>query len=84
MILPVSGVEEVAMHPDPSSRIRTFVKALGWELLSFVITLGLSWGVIGDLGEATWLTGLLFVVKVSLLFWYERAWHSIRWGKVDP
>ena len=82
--LPGKGEGEVAMHPDPSTRLRTFVKALLWELLSFVITLAISWAVIGDLGEATWLTGLLFVIKVTLLFSYERAWHNIRWGKVDP
>jgi uncharacterized membrane protein len=83
MTPPALGGEEAAMHPDPSTRLRTFVKALGWELISFVITLVISWAVIGDLGEATWLTGLLFVIKVTLLFSYERAWHNIRWGKVN-
>jgi uncharacterized membrane protein len=83
-ILPDKGEEEVAMHPDPSTRLRTFVKALLWEVISFIITLAISWAIIGDLGEATWLTGLLFVIKVTLLFSYERAWHSVRWGKVDP
>lgn len=71
-------------HPDPSTKLRTFVKALGWELLSFFLTLGISWAVIGDMHKASWLTGMLFVVKVSFLFSYERAWHRIRWGKVKP
>lgn len=71
------------MHPDPSSHLRTFVKALGWELISSGLTLAISWAVIGDLSKATGLTGLLFVFKVAMLFSYERAWHSIRWGKIN-
>lgn len=70
-------------HPDPSKPIRTFVKALGWECFSFVLTLGISYAVVGSVTKATELTVLLFIVKVVFLFFYERMWHRIRWGKVN-
>ena len=69
------------LHPDPSTRARTLVKALGWEAFSFVLTLLVSYFVVGDVGEATELTVILFVLKVGFLFLYERAWHKTRWGK---
>lgn len=68
-------------HPDPSTGLRTFVKALGWESFSFVLTLIVSYLVVGDVGEATELTVILFVLKVVFLFLYERMWHKVRWGK---
>ena len=68
-------------HPDPSTPLRTFVKAFGWECFSFVLTLGISYLVVGDISKASWLTGILFVLKVLFLFMYERMWHRIRWGK---
>ena len=68
-------------HPDPSRRIRTFVKSLGWESFSFLLTLLISYGVVGNIGLASELTVILFVIKVSFLYLYERLWHKIRWGK---
>lgn len=70
------------MHPDPSSKARTFVKAFGWECFSFILTLGVSYAVVGSINKATTLTLILFVLKVGFLFLYERAWHRVRWGKI--
>lgn len=69
------------MHPDPSKKIRTFVKALGWESFSFVLTLLVSYLVVGSAAKASTLTVILFILKVTFLFMYERIWHQIRWGK---
>lgn len=69
-------------HPDPSRPIRALVKALGWETFSFVLTLGVSYFVVGSVAKASELTIILFVIKVLFLFLYERIWHRIRWGKV--
>jgi uncharacterized membrane protein len=70
-------------HPDPSAPIRTIVKALGWECFSFVLTLLVSYWIVGSVHKATELTAILFVLKVGFLFCYERTWHRIRWGKVN-
>ena len=61
--------------------VRSLVKAIGWESFSFVLTLASSYAVTRDIEEASELTVMLFVLKVSFLFLYERAWHKIRWGK---
>jgi len=70
-------------HPDPSKPVRTFVKAFGWESFSFVLTLAISYLVVGNVAKASKLTIYLFVIKVAFLFTYERIWHKIRWGKVN-
>jgi uncharacterized membrane protein len=76
------SVREVPVyHPDPSRRIRTLVKSIGWESLSFVIAVLVTFLVLGDLQKASWLTLFLLVVKVPFLYMYERFWHKIRWGK---
>jgi len=70
-------------HPDPSKPVRTLVKAFGWECFSFVLTLLVSYLVTGDMSEATWLTIILFGLKVTFLV-RVRAYvdaHSV--GKVQ-
>ena len=68
-------------HPDPSRRIRTLVKSIGWEMLSFLIAVLVTYFVLGDLQKASGLTLFLLCVKVPFLYLYERLWHKIRWGK---
>jgi uncharacterized membrane protein len=68
-------------HPDPSRRLRTLVKSVGWETFSMLLTFLISYLVVGDTREASELTGILFGLKVFCLYGYERLWHKIRWGK---
>jgi uncharacterized membrane protein len=68
-------------HPDPSKRMRTLVKSIGWESFSFLLTLLVSYVVVGNIVQASELTVILFVLKVTFLYGYERLWHKIRWGK---
>ena len=68
-------------HPDPSRRIRTLVKSIGWESFSFLLALLVVYFVIGDMEKATVSTVIMFVLKVAFLYMYERLWHKIRWGK---
>jgi uncharacterized membrane protein len=68
-------------HPDPSRRIRTLVKSIGWESFSFLLTLLVSFLVVGSIKLAGELTVILFVLKVMFLYGYERMWHKVRWGK---
>jgi uncharacterized membrane protein len=68
-------------HPDPSRRMRTLVKSVGWESFSFILTLMVSYFVVGSIEKASELTVILFILKVLFLYGYERLWHKIRWGK---
>ena len=78
---PVCYYESPVFHPDPSRRVRTLVKSLGWETFSLLLTFGVSYAVVVDIEEASELTVILFVLKVCFLYGYERLWHKIRWGK---
>jgi uncharacterized membrane protein len=76
-----SDREVTIYHPDPSRRVRTLVKSIGWESFSFLIAVLVTYFVLGNLQKASGLTLLLFCVKVPFLYLYERLWHKIRWGK---
>ena len=77
----VSARDVPIYHPDPSRRIRTLVKSIGWEMLSFLIAVLVTYVVLGDLQKASSLTLALLCIKVPFLYLYERLWHKIRWGK---
>jgi len=78
-----SDRDAVVYHPDPSRRVRTFVKSIGWESFSFLITLLVLYFAMGSAQQATGLTLSLFGIKVVFLYLYERLWHKIRWGKYE-
>ena len=73
----------VVYHPDPSRHVRTFVKSIGWESFSFLLTLLVLYFAMGNMQKAGGLTLFLFGIKVVFLYLYERLWHKIRWGKYD-
>ena len=60
------------------TRTQTFMKALSWESISFVLTLVVSYAVIDDAIKATMLSLFLFCAKVILLFVYERTFRRMR------
>jgi uncharacterized membrane protein len=64
-------------------RLRTLTKSLGWECVSFLLTLTVSYLVVDSIAKATELTVILFVVKVFWLYLYERMWGRIRWGLIN-
>jgi len=56
-----------------STRKRSFVKGLTWELLGIAILYLLTgeWKIVGS----------YFALRVVLYFVYERVWKKIKWGK---
>jgi len=61
---------------------RSFIKALIWETISFVITLIAVYILQKDMGVSLKFTFALTIVKVIFLYNYERIWKKIMWGKV--
>lgn len=57
-----------------STKTRSFIKGLTWELLGIVILFALAghWRIVAS----------YFVLRVALYFVYERVWKRIMWGKV--
>ncbi len=64
-----------------STPIRSFVKGICWETITFIITLFAIYIIYGN-----FLTSLKFalgltIIKIFLFFAHERLWKRIRWGK---
>lgn len=51
-----------------------FMKVIVWRILSVSITLAVTWGVTGDLSEATGLTLILHLVLVISHYLFEKGW----------
>lgn len=64
-------------------RVRTLTKSFVWECFSFLLTLAVSYAVVGSIRQASQLTAILFVLKVWLLALYDLVWDRIRWGLID-
>ncbi len=64
-----------------STRIRSFVKGVSWELFSFVLTVTAVYMLYGNIVLSLQFSAVLTIIKIVLFFWHERAWKKIRWGK---
>ena len=60
---------------------RSIIKASIWELFSFVITTLAAMLVLKSWVESLEFSAVLTLVKIILLFSYERGWKTIKWGK---
>mmetsp|Transcript_3994 Transcript_3994/g.8969 ORF Transcript_3994/g.8969 Transcript_3994/m.8969 type:complete len:276 (-) Transcript_3994:185-1012(-) len=60
---------------------RSLAKALLWRLFAICNTLTMSWLIAKDLSMASKIAGSDAVFKTGLMFFYERAWAKIEWGK---
>lgn len=63
------------------SASRSMVKALVWRAFAVVNTLGASLFFAKDLRMASKIAGSDAVFKTFLMFFYERMWSNIEWGK---
>eukprot|EP00934_Nitzschia_sp_Nitz4_P001011 Nitzschia sp. Nitz4//scaffold3_size479765//327380//328198//NITZ4_000134-RA/size479765-processed-gene-1.474-mRNA-1//1//CDS//3329550860//1011//frame0 len=60
---------------------RSLAKALIWRLFAVANTLTMAIFIAKDLSVASKIAGIDAVFKTSLMFFYERAWARIEWGK---
>jgi uncharacterized membrane protein len=64
-----------------STPIRSFVKGVCWETISFIIILLAVYIIYGNFLSSLKFTFVLTVFKIFLFFVHERLWKKIRWGK---
>lgn len=64
-----------------STPIRSFIKGMSWEFISFVLTAIAVYIVYGDLNLSIKFSAALTAVKIGFYFCHERMWKKIRWGK---
>jgi len=60
---------------------RSLAKALVWRLFAIVNTLTMAFFVAKDLSMASKIAGSDAIFKTGLMFFYERIWARIDWGK---
>jgi uncharacterized membrane protein len=60
---------------------RSLVKALVWRLFAICNTLTMAIFIAKDLSIASKIAGSDAIFKTGLMFFYERAWANIKWGK---
>jgi len=64
-----------------STRFRSFIKGISWELISFILTGTAVYLLYGNLALSIQFSAVLTGVKIILFFGHERAWKKVRWGK---
>ena len=65
---------------DNSSRKRTWVKGLSFEIVSNLVGLGLAYWWFGNFTGCVAYTVVCFFLKCGLFYYHERVWHQIPWG----
>lgn len=64
-----------------STHLRSFMKGVSWELITFILTVFAIYWIYGNLSLSIQFTAVLTVVKIGLYFVHERIWKKVRWGK---
>ena len=60
---------------------RSLTKALVWRLFAICNTLTMSLLIAKDLSMASKIAGSDAIFKTGLMFFYERVWANVEWGK---
>mmetsp|Transcript_19046 Transcript_19046/g.28232 ORF Transcript_19046/g.28232 Transcript_19046/m.28232 type:complete len:251 (+) Transcript_19046:102-854(+) len=60
---------------------RSLAKALIWRLFAICNTLTMAFFIAKDLSMASKIAGSDAIFKTALMFFYERVWAKIQWGK---
>ncbi len=60
---------------------RSLAKALIWRLFAICNTLTMAVFIAKDLSIASKIAGSDAIFKTALMYFYERAWAGIEWGK---
>ncbi len=64
-----------------STPVRSFVKGVVWETITFIITLFAIYMIYGNFLTSLRFSLILTIFKIFLFFAHERFWKKIRWGK---
>lgn len=64
-----------------STFLRSFIKGVSWEFISFIITVGAVYYIYGDFVLSIKFSLVLSLIKIFFFFAHERLWKKIVWGK---
>jgi len=61
--------------------LRSFAKAAGWRFTASLVTAASSYIFTGSLALAASIVGWDLISKSAVMFFAERLWNNVRWGK---
>lgn len=61
--------------------LRSFAKAAGWRFTASLVTAASSFFFTGSLALAASIVGWDLISKSGVMFFAERLWNNVRWGK---
>ncbi len=64
------------------SHLRSIIKGLTWRIVASLTILLITYEVSGEMDLALKVTGIEFVVKLTLYYLHERAWQQIPRGRI--
>lgn len=62
---------------------RTIAKTFSWRITATIITMLVSWLIIGSIEPALKIGGIEFFAKMFIYYFHERAWLKIPFGKPE-
>jgi len=64
------------------SHIRSVTKGIGWRIIATSTVISIFYIFTGDISDAVALGAIDFLLKLVIYYFHERAWASIRWGRI--
>ena len=65
------------------TRKRSVTKAVTWRVIATLTTMGIVYGLTGDLVLAGGAGAIEVVAKFVLYYLHDRAWNKLSWGVRD-
>ncbi|NTW31695.1 MAG: DUF2061 domain-containing protein [Bacteroidetes bacterium] len=62
--------------------LKSIIKAISWRIVGTMDTIMISWILTGKIKVAISIGGVEVFSKIFLYFLHERAWESVRWGRM--
>ena len=62
---------------DTATRRRSLWKAVSWEIVSSVVSLGLAYVCFGSIGNCLVFTGVTLLIKLVMFYYHERIWENL-------
>ncbi|HRZ86031.1 MAG TPA: DUF2061 domain-containing protein [Candidatus Paceibacterota bacterium] len=64
-----------------STKKRSLIKGITWEIFSFIVTLIALFLVYGNIILSIKFAFGLSLIKIIFFFIHERLWKKVKWGK---
>jgi uncharacterized membrane protein len=64
-----------------STKLRSLIKGITWEIISLIITFAAVYIIYGNLIKSIEFSICLNLIKLLFFYSHERIWKKYKWGK---